>query len=203
MDSIFHNIFITKVYKQKLPFNLKDLIAEIQLIEKSDASGRRWSKKNYKNGYTSYGSLDKLHKFSSSFEMLEKKIDIQTNKYLKTLDYLARTKSDLKMTHCWINIMPANSQHTAHIHPQSVISGTFYVTMPEGASSIKFEDPRMGFFMNAPQVSQHAKSENKRYLEFPCKPGEVVLFESWLRHEVPTNFSKLPRISISFNYGWV
>jgi uncharacterized protein (TIGR02466 family) len=31
--------------------------------------------------------------------------------------------------------------------------------------------------------------------------GAVVLFESWLRHEVPAN-PGAERISVSFNYGW-
>ena len=43
----------------------------------------------------------------------------------------------------WINILPTGGgAHTSHLHPHSVISGTTYVTMPEGASAIKFEDPR-------------------------------------------------------------
>ncbi|MEI7573769.1 MAG: putative 2OG-Fe(II) oxygenase, partial [Phenylobacterium sp.] len=27
-------------------------------------------------------------------------------------------------------------------------------------------------------------------------------WESWLRHEVPPNQARTPRISISFNYAW-
>ena len=33
-------------------------------------------------------------------------------------------------------------------------------------------------------------------------PGEVFLWESWLRHEVPVNMADDDRISVSFNYGW-
>ena len=107
------------------------------------------------------------------------------------------------MTHCWLNMMPEGAFHTSHMHPQSVISGTYYVEIPTGASAIKFEDPRLGLFMNAPEVKSSAKTHNQRFVSLKLKAGEVVLFESWLRHEVPTNKSKMPRVSVSFNYGWV
>ena len=32
--------------------------------------------------------------------------------------------------------------------------------------------------------------------------GDVLLWESWLRHEVPMNMAEDERISVSFNYGW-
>lgn len=196
-------LFTTKVYQKKLNFDLKDLMSEISLIQKSDDAGVLWSKENYKPGYTSYGSLDKLHKLSSTFENLKNKIDSHVDSYLKTLDYSASTKQNLAMTNCWVNIMPLAATHAAHIHPQAVISGTFYVSLPKGSSPLKFEDPRLGFMMNAPTLKTNPKLENKRFVSLDLRPGDLVLFESWLRHEVPANASKLPRISISFNYGWV
>ena len=150
-------LFTTQVYQKKLNFDLKDLMSEIGLIQKSDTDGILWSNENYRNGYTSYGSLDKLHKLSSTFEKLEKKIDTQVDKYLKTLDYTVSTKQNLSMTNCWVNIMPSAATHAAHIHPQAVISGTFYVALPEGSSPLKFEDPRLGFMMNAPALKTSSK----------------------------------------------
>jgi len=32
--------------------------------------------------------------------------------------------------------------------------------------------------------------------------GQVVLFESWLRHEVPSHPTAAERVSVSFNYNW-
>lgn len=196
-------LFSTKVYQKKLSFNLQDLSSEIVLIKKSDFEGIRWSRDHYRHGYTSYGSLDKLHKLSSTFQNLEKKIDSHVDKYLRALDYPVSTKTDLKMMTCWVNVMPAMAQHTAHIHPKAVISGTFYVDLPVGSSPLKFEDPRLGFMMNAPAVKSSAKLENQRFVYLKINPGDLVLFESWLRHEVPLNASKKPRVSISFNYEWV
>lgn len=196
-----YQLFTTLVYKKKIAFDLKDLSHEISQIMKADQAGHLWSQKNYVNGYTSYGSWDRLHQMSSTFEKLSKKIDAHVYQYAQKLDYDVK-KNDLKMITCWVNYMPPSALHTAHIHPQSVISGTFYVETPPGTSSIKFEDPRLGFFMNSPSLKNKARQQNQRFFSVEPKAGQVVLFESWLKHEVPINRAKKPRISVSFNYGW-
>ena len=196
-----HELFVTRVYQTKLKTDLKDLKKEIFQIQKADIKGQKWSKINYAGGYTSYGSWDQLHRLSSGFEALEAKINPHVLKYAKSLNYQIK-KDSLRLNSIWVNIMPLGALHTAHIHPQSVISGTFYVDVPPGASALKFEDPRLGLFMNSPSISLRAKKMNLRFFSLETKSGELVLFESWLRHEVPRNQSKKPRISISFNYGW-
>lgn len=196
------SLFSTQIYQKKIRFDLPDLLSEIELIKKSDHAGRAWSRTNYTKGYTSYGSLDQLHKFSSTVRGLEQKINLHVNQYLKSLNYQASVGRALIMTDCWVNIMPAGAQHTSHIHPHSVISGVFYVSVPAKASAIKFEDPRLGLFMNAPLLKKNSRRSQLRFVNLQPKAGEIVLFESWLKHEVPTNQSKQPRVSLSFNYGW-
>jgi uncharacterized protein (TIGR02466 family) len=193
--------FSTQIYQAKIPFDLNDLETEIQQIFEMDLKGRKWSKENYKKGYTSYGSLDQLHKMSSSFEKLEKKINFHVLKLSKNLDYDIHLKK-IKMTNCWVNVMPKGAQHASHIHPHSVFSGSYYVSIPKGSSAIKFEDPRLNSFMNAPTVKTSARTQNQRFVSLQPKPGDIILFESWLKHEVPTNDTAQPRISVSFNYGW-
>lgn len=202
------SLFATQIHHEKLVPNskklaqiVKDIHFESVQIQKMDKAGHLWSKTNYPNGYTSYSSQDKLHKMSSTFETLDRQIQTHVQKFLKSLDYNAQV-SDLKMTDCWVNIMTQNAAHTAHIHPCSVISGTFYVAVPKGASPLKFQDPRFSQFMNTPSVKLTAKVQNQRFVAVPSAPGDVILFESWLSHEVPLNLSKDPRISVSFNYDW-
>ena len=182
-----HYLFTTQVYQGKISFDLKDLKEEIKAIQKADHDGQKWSKQNYPNGCTSYGSsragFDRLHRLSSTFEQLQKKINTHVQKYIKALNYDCDTKQ-LSMTNFWVNVMPPGAQHTAHIHPNSVISGTFYVDIPKGASAIKFEDPRFGFFMNTPDLKGTTEPQQKRFFSLQPKAGDVVLFESWLRHEV-------------------
>ena len=47
-----------------------------------------------------------------------------------------------------------------------------------------------------------ARRRNRPWVTIPARTGQLVLFESWLRHEVPANRDARERISISFNYNW-
>jgi uncharacterized protein (TIGR02466 family) len=138
---------------------------------------------------------------SSTFATLEKKINRHVKAYVRALE-LDMTGRELAMTDCWINIMPQHVVHGLHIHPTSTISGTYYVQTPKGCSGLKFEDPRLDRFMAAPPRKADCRPENRPWITVPAQAGNVALFESWIRHEVPINQRRAERISISFNYSW-
>lgn len=179
----------------------QDLEDECRSLSLSDEAGRRWSAKNYLGGYTSYGSLDRLHLVSSLFARLKRRIDPHVRAYARALHYDLAGLS-LEMTDCWANVMPAGVVHSLHLHPTSFVSGTYYVAVPRGAGAIKFEDPRLGLMMATPPRRVDAPAAVHSFVSQPAKAGEIVLFESWLRHEVPPARFSGERISISFNYAW-
>ena len=74
--------------------------------------------------------------------------------------------------------------------------------MPEGTSALKLEDPRSARMMAAPPRRKDAREELRAFRYEAPEAGEVLLWESWLRHEVPVNMSEDDRISVSFNYAW-
>ena len=100
----------------------------------------------------------------------------------------------------WINIQAPGGHHAAHIHPHSVISGTYYVEIRRGGSAIRFEDPRHGLMMAAPSRRIKARVANRTFVDVVPKAGTLLLWESWLRHEVPANRARRDWISLSFNY---
>ena len=108
----------------------------------------------------------------------------------------------LTLEDLWINILPEGGIHTAHIHPHSVVSGTTYVAMPEGTSALKLEDPRHAMMMASPPRTKDAPEELQQFIYIKPKVGDVLMWESWLRHEVPMNMAEDDRISVSFNYRW-
>lgn len=176
-----------------------ELLKEIEQLRDYDRAGQQWSKTGYPGGYTSYGSMDRLHQFSSTFMDLQKKIDAQVRRYAKALHWDLRG-GRLVMTDCWANIMPRGCAHSFHLHPQSVVSGTYYVKTPRGCSGLKFEDPRLSQLMAAPLRAASAPREQQPFISIPAQAGHVILFESWLRHEVPASLIAQERVSISFNY---
>ena len=56
--------------------------------------------------------------------------------------------------------------------------------------------------MAAPARLKGARRELRTFIYEAPKVGDVLLWESWLRHEVPANMAEDDRISVSFNYGW-
>lgn len=199
--------FPTHVYLNSLQtgpstrFN-RELLEQCYLVRDTDNEGQDWSAEHYVNGYTSYGSITDLHRRFPHFEELSRQIDKHVRKFARFLE-MDLQGGRLEMTSCWVNIMPTHTVHSLHLHPLSVISGTYYVKTPKGSSSIKFEDPRLDRFMAAPPKLPNARMRNQPFMTVAPEAGQVALWESWLRHEVPPNQSAEDRVSISFNYDWL
>jgi uncharacterized protein (TIGR02466 family) len=179
----------------------EDLAAEAEQIRDVDDAGRRWSEKRYPGGYTSYSSFDQLHRMSSTVMDLQRHIDRHVQRYAESLHWDLRDRP-LVMTDCWVSIMGPMCAHASHIHPLSVISGSYYIATPSGCPGLKFEDPRLAMRMAAPPTRARAPRPLQSHIEIPARAGSLTLFESWLRHEVAPNPLDQPRISLSFNYAW-
>ncbi|HEY5079754.1 MAG TPA: TIGR02466 family protein, partial [Opitutaceae bacterium] len=104
----------------------EDLATECHSLRDYDEAGREWSRKNYPGGYTSYASLNELHHFSSTFTRLERTIGRHVRAFAAALDMNLRGR-EIRMTDCWVNIMPAAAAHSMHLHPLAFVSGTYYV----------------------------------------------------------------------------
>jgi uncharacterized protein (TIGR02466 family) len=179
----------------------RQLLRECLQLREDDAAGRAWSKTNYLGGFTSYGSVSRMHQMSPTFARLAKRIDRHVARFAKALQFDLRDRQ-LEMTDCWVNIMPQGVVHSLHLHPLSTFSGTYYVQTPRGVPGLKFEDPRLDRYMAAPPRLPDADLINRPWVMMPATAGSLLLFESWLRHEVMPNPVARERISISFNYSW-
>lgn len=206
MTSIL-NLFATRIYRAPLlgknPDELRsDLDVACETLAAEDKAGRAWCRDNGYKGYTSYASLGDLPMRDPAFEALRKALDKHVASFAKEVGFdLAGGR--LKLDSLWVNVLPNGGVHSGHIHPHSVVSGTYYVSVPQDAASLKFEDPRLAMMMAAPTRLKVADPSLQPFVFLAPTEGEVILWESWLRHEVVLNRSRAPRISISFNYAWV
>ena len=197
--------FPTLIYSERLQakglraFNA-ELLSDCYRIREHDLAGQRWSSTRYPLGYTSYGSLDRLHQLSSGFDQLRQRVDVHARAFAQALDWNLKG-GRLQMTDCWVNVMPPGCAHSFHLHPQAVISGTYYLRTPRNCSGLRFEDPRLSRLMAAPPRRGRMAAQ-AAHVTYPARAGHVILFESWLRHEVPANLGTEERVSISFNYHW-
>jgi len=200
------SLFATQLYRARLSehgpaVDTDELEASCYSIAEDDEAGQEWCETQGYPGYTSYASLTDLPWRFPIFADVVKSLDKHVAAFAEHCQFDLGGKG-LVLEDLWINILPEGGTHSSHIHPHSVISGTTYVAMPDGASALKLEDPRLQMMMAAPTRIKDARDELKPFIYISPEPGEVLLWESWLRHEVPMNMSEDDRISVSFNYKW-
>ena len=201
------SLFVTRLYRASLSeyrpkIDAVELESSCLVIADDDEAGQAWSEANGYPGYTSYASLTDLPWRFPVFADLVKVLDKHVAAFAKDLEFDLDGRK-LQIEDLWINILPPGGTHASHIHPHSVISGTTYVSMPKGASALKLEDPRSARMMAAPARKKNARRKLQPFIYLAPEVGDVLLWESWLRHEVPLNMAdEDDRISVSFNYSW-
>ncbi len=200
--SKIQSFFPTLIYRadKAAPTQLNNALAQAAMaLAQDDAAGIKWCEKHGYAGYTSFGSLDVLTLQNSPFKSLAKTLDKHAAALAKALHWDIRGGKPI-CDSLWVNLLPEGGSHTSHIHTNSVISGTYYVAVPQGAGPIVFEDPRHAMMMAAPPRKTNAPNEFRNHISLMPAAGSVLMWESWLRHEVPMNKAQGLRISVSFNY---
>ncbi|HET9160132.1 MAG TPA: TIGR02466 family protein [Caulobacteraceae bacterium] len=194
-------LFVSKLYEASLAgeLDLTELANACRSIARDDKAGRAWCRRNGYGGYTSYASLNDLPARDSLFDALRRKLDRHVGAF--TSDLHLDLGKKLRLDSLWINILKSGAAHSGHIHPHSVVSGTLYVEVPPGASALKLEDPRLPLMMAAPKRTAEAPESEQTFVSIEPAAGMLLLWESFIRHEVPANAAKAERISLSFNYA--
>src|SRR5688500_3287246 len=173
------SLFATPLYEADLPLDLGTLAHSIRSLAEDDRAGQRWVKEHGYKGYTSYASLDDLPRRDPVFAGLAKLLTRHAAAFARDLGWNVRPKLDS----LWVNLLKAGGHHSAHIHPHSILSGTLYVEVPDGSGAIRFEDPRLAMMMAAPTRRPDAPEQLQPFVTVHPRPGQLLLRESWLRHE--------------------
>ena len=202
-DGDIAQFFATTLYRARLGDDDGDaFLDELRLVcrtfEAEDDAGQEWAARAGYKGYTSYGSIDDLAEQSPVIAELCVRLKPHLIAFAKAVDFDLRGLTP-EVDSIWINVLEHGGVHTGHIHANSVISGTVYVEVPDDASQIRFEDPRAAMMLAAPPRAADAQAHNRAFVSVQPEAGDVLLWESWLRHDVPFNGSEDDRISISFN----
>jgi uncharacterized protein (TIGR02466 family) len=186
------SLFVTNLYEAEIGGEvlLGALGHSIRTLAKDDDAGRRWSNEHRYSGYTSYASLNDLPRRDPAIADLSKLLTRHAASFARDLGWERKPKLDS----LWVNLLKSGGHHSGHIHPHSVLSGTFYVEVPAGSGAIRFEDPRLPLMMAAPPRSDS-------FVSIRPYSGLLLMWESWLRHEVLAGTGKGERLSISFNFA--
>jgi len=194
-------LFATRLYEAVIGDEqlLAELAHSIRSLAEDDEAGKRWSRDKGYKGYTSYASLNDLPKRDPAFAELQRDLVRHAATFAQELAFDLGRKP--KLDSLWVNLLKSGGHHSAHIHPHSILSGTLYIEVPNGAGTIRFEDPRFPMMMAAPVRRDDAPEELRPFVGIQPRPGLLLMWESWLRHEVLPGTAKTDRLSISFNFA--
>jgi uncharacterized protein (TIGR02466 family) len=195
------DLFVTKLYEAEIADEalLADLAHSIRVLSQDDGSGRRWSREHRYAGYTSYASLNDLPRRDPAFAELAKLLTRHAARFAEECAFDLERKP--RLDSLWINLLKSGGHHSGHIHPHSLISGTFYIEVPSGSGAIRFEDPRLPLMMAAPTRRNDAPEDLQTFAVVQPRPGLLLMWESWLRHEVLPGSGRGERLSTSFNFA--
>lgn len=193
------SLFATPLYEAEFDETrlLKELAHSIRSLAADDRAGIGWSRTHGYKGYTSYASLDDLPVRDPAFGDLKRLLTRHAAAFANELAWDVKPKLDS----LWVNLLKGGGHHSGHIHPHSILSGTLYVEAPPGSGAIRFEDPRLPMMMAAPQRRADAPEQLRQFVTVEPRPGLLLLWESFLRHEVLPGAAKGERLSISFNFA--
>jgi uncharacterized protein (TIGR02466 family) len=183
-----HTAFPTPVYivKRDLELSPKD----DKDIEDIIKGGLRSNSGNSTSS-NSYIFDDKLKKIK---QFCEQQIAIYVKEVINPKEDL-----DFYITQSWLNITKPGETHHSHFHRNSIISGVFYISTEED-DKITFSDPNAKIKIIIDLATKEYNLWNSITWFFPVNNNELVLFPSWLNHEVePNKKATTDRISLSFN----
>jgi len=187
-NSYIQDIFKISIYKKFLPLNNKP-IKEYCLNLKKENKGRiRSNSGGWQSNDLSHESLNDLYSC----------INIIANDFAKELNL----KKKLSIDNIWVNINGYKDSNKTHSHPQSILSGVYYVKTPKNSGNIFFNNTSDDVIQHSWQKNlfNNYNCYNSPEWFLPSLEGYIYLFPSWLKHYVEPNMNeKEERISLSFN----
>jgi uncharacterized protein (TIGR02466 family) len=106
-----------------------------------------------------------------------------------------------RLGNMWANINPPGALNKAHVHPNALFSGVYYIKTPKNCGRLNIMDPRPGIQCNMPtRKSGNPGKDLWRDINLEPVTGRIIMFPSWLWHSVEENKSNDIRISVSFNF---
>jgi uncharacterized protein (TIGR02466 family) len=112
---------------------------------------------------------------------------------------------DIIITQSWVNRNINGGGTHAHYHHNSVISGVYYIDVPDNSTLIKFYKPdvdRSTVYRLEPEVNPNLFEGNpyaQTVATIPVANSEILLFPSYLPHSVPNMATSKDRWTLAFN----
>jgi uncharacterized protein (TIGR02466 family) len=168
------------------------------LLQEISAEQKHNSKGEKRSNILGWHSESNLHRRESFAEFV--KIISQNTLEVATALHWDLTRFSLEITGCWAIVNGKMASNSVHNHPNSILSGVYYLQAPENSGVISFYDPRSAAQMLMPPMTEFSPWTLPK-ISYKPEAGTMLLFPSWLLHGVELNMSEEVRISLSFNIG--
>ena len=186
---IIEKFFPTLVYGKDVQLNNNQLAQDIVNWSNQD---KGVSKTNVKGWHSTTDMHTKSEYSQLVTELTRMQKEIYDNEHIDRHAVLGNM---------WANINPPGGMNRAHIHPNSLWSGVYYIKAPENSGQLRVEDPRSVALMVRPRMKEGKPPARLwREASYEPKAGRLIMFPSWLNHCVDPNNSNDIRISVSFNF---
>ena len=182
------NIFNTFIYSFKLNLDLNDFYKYCVEYEKNNES-------NNKSGIGSFQSKD--------LDLKNPIINLLANSFLENANFISynnyKIKNKLYLDNFWFNINRYKDFNLEHDHPNSILSGVYYVKTPKNSGNLIFKNNNnSNFYLEKNNLIEFNTLNSSSYF-LPPQENCLHIFPSWLPHYVEPNSSEEERISFSFN----
>jgi uncharacterized protein (TIGR02466 family) len=185
MEAKIHGLFPTPIYFSTLNRELTN--KELSFIDKT--------KLNSHNNEGNIVSNDNYILNNKQFKDLKIELDLKVQDYFDKIICPANNITPY-ITQSWLNYTETNQYHHKHQHPNSLVSGVFYINCDEEFDKIKFF--KDGYKTIKPEIKEW-NIWNSETWWFSVKTGDIILFPSSLTHMVETKQGDNTRISLAFN----
>ena len=192
---MFQNLFSVPIFHGKLDnwkkYN-RDLLPVCHEVRKEteDMSELPWNC----HVWSSYAYDDQLFK-RPEFQEISKVIAKYVRAYMDKRQWKGEAK--MLMTELWVNYQEKYQYQEYHDHRERVISGIYYIDVPEGTPGIMMQTPLKANFDDLFFNEDSCQEVNHLKIE----TGDILLFPSWLNHGVKANMTENASINLAFNFG--
>jgi len=184
--STIFGIFPIPIYMSKLDRKLTSV--ELKFVEKT----KKDTIKNQGNIFSKNTSILNEKPFLNIKKELNLRIKDYFEKVLSTTDEVTPY-----ITQSWLNYTETNQYHHKHEHPNSLVSGVFYINCHEELDKIKFFKKDL-YQTIKPRIKEWNLYNSESWF-FPVKTGDIIMFPSSLTHMVENKEGTNTRISLAFN----
>ena len=169
----------------------------IRDFNKEEVKAYKTVYKNFRENHQNLiGSEKKVLDTIPELSEIREFIQVHLNQYTFKIHGMGR-KDLIHITTSWLNLTKPGMSHHHHTHPNSFISGVFYFeTIPD--DNILFTAPSLSHVAKF-YIKENTNKYTTNQVRNSVHDGLLILFPSWLRHEVSENESEKDRISLAFN----